>query len=179
MIWTPDMTTRGKSTDALVELVDMFPTLCELAGVPIPSHLEGHSFVPLLDNPDLPWKKAAFRQYPNPALREWAANPLSKGMRETWFGPLIEEVEARIIKEEGDKWNRELFEQHPMGYTMCADPYRLVVWRDHRDPKAEPIYIELYDHKTDPHETKNVASDNSEIVNKLRKQLDAGWKSAL
>jgi iduronate 2-sulfatase len=179
MIWTPDMKTRGKSTDALVELVDMFPTLCELAGVPIPSHLEGHSFVPLLDKPDLPWKKATFSQYPNPALREWAANPLSKGMRETWFGPLIEEVEARIIKQQGDKWNRELFEQHLMGYTMRTDRYRLVVWRDHRDAKAEPIYVELFDHKSDPHETKNVASDNPEIVSELTKQLDAGWKLAL
>ena len=70
MIWSPDMKTRGKSTDAFVELVDMYPTLCELSGVPIPEHVEGHSFAPLLDNPDLAWKKAAFSQFPSPALRE-------------------------------------------------------------------------------------------------------------
>ena len=98
IIWTPDMKVRGTSTDALVELVDMYPTLCELAGLPLPGHLEGHSFAPLLRNPKLPWKKAAFSQFPNPALREWAANPLSPGMRQTFFGPLIEEVEQRIIK---------------------------------------------------------------------------------
>jgi iduronate 2-sulfatase len=177
MIWTPDMKTPGEKSEALVELVDIYPTLCELAGLPLPEHLEGHSFVPLLDAPHRSWKKAAFSQYPNPALREWAANPLSLGMRETWFGPLIEEVEARIIAQQGDKWNRELFEQHLMGYTMRTDRYRLVVWRDHRDAEAEPLFVELFDHQTDPGETNNVAKDHPEIVRELRKQLDAGWKN--
>lgn len=123
MIWTPNMVDdkRGMKTDALVELVDMYPTLCELAGLSLPDHLEGHSFAPLLSDPDQPWKQAAFSQFPNPALREWAANPLSDKMRETWFGPLIEEVEQRIIQQQGEKWDRELFEQHMMGYTMRTD----------------------------------------------------------
>ena len=178
MIWSPDMKTRGAKTDALVELVDIFPTFCDLAEVPKPVHLEGHSFAPLLDKPEQPWKKAAFSQYPNPALREWAANPLSQGMRETWFGPLIKEVEERIMAQQGDKWDRELFEQHLMGYTMRTDRYRLVVWRDHRDAHAEPIYVELFDHQSDPHETRNIASENAETVIGLRKQLDKGWKNA-
>lgn len=52
-------------TDALVELVDLYPTLCELADLPKPnSHsLDGKSFVPLLENPDLPWKKAVFSEW--------------------------------------------------------------------------------------------------------------------
>lgn len=178
MIWSPNMKARGATTDALVELVDIFPTLCELAGIPTPDHLEGHSFARLMDNPELPWKKAAFSQYPNPALREWAANPLSQGMRETWFGPLIKEVEGRIIQQQQEKWDRELFEKHLMGYTMRTDRYRLVLWKDHRDSKAEPIYVELFDHKTDPHETKNVAARQPDIVTALRRQFDAGWKAA-
>lgn len=179
MIWTPDMLVRGAKTDALVELVDIYPTLCELANVPLPKQLEGHSFAPLLNKPDRTWKKAAFSQYPNPALREWAANPLSAGMRETWFGPLIKEVEDRIIEQQGEKWDRELFEDHLMGYTMRTDRYRLVIWRDHRDPTAAPIHVELFDHKTDPRETKNVAAAQPKVVSKLLRQFNKGWQAAL
>lgn len=179
MIQAPGMKTRGATTEALVELVDIFPTLCELADVPHPKHLEGHSFAPLLNDPNRKWKTAAFSQYPNPALREWAANPLSVGMRETWFGPLISDVEQKIIDQQGDKWDRDLFEKHLMGYTMRTDRYRLVVWRDHRNPQADPIFVELFDHETDPTETKNVATQQPNVVNELMSQMKAGWKAAL
>lgn len=179
MIWTPDMKTRGATTDALVELVDMYPTLCDLAGLPKPRHLEGHSFAPLLDEPGRPWKRAVFSQFPNPALREWAANPLSSGMRQTFFGPLIRDVEKQIITQQGNQWDRELFEKHLMGYAMRTDRYRLVLWRDRRAPGAEPVFVELFDHQSDPHETKNVADDHPAIVQQLISQFQEGWKSSL
>ena len=129
--------------------------------------------MPLLDNPDLKWKDAAYSQYPNPALREWAANPLSRGMRETWFGPLIQQVEERIIAQQGEKWDRELFEEHLMGYTMRTDRYRLVEWRDYRNKDAAPVFVELYDHQNDPSETVNVVARHPEIVRRMSKQLSA------
>lgn len=179
LIWTPNMKSRGTLSNALVELVDMYPTLCELAEVPIPNHVEGHSFAPLLDRPNQKWKTAAFSQYPNPALREWAANPLSPGMRETWFGPLIEQVEQRIKEQQGERWDRELFEKQLMGYTMRTDRYRLVVWRDHRDADAPPVFIELYDHQDDPDETVNIAGRHPDLVERLTKRLDEGWQTSL
>lgn len=54
---------NGQRTEALVEFVDIYPSLCELAGVPLPEHLQGKSFVPLLKNPDADWKEAAFSRY--------------------------------------------------------------------------------------------------------------------
>jgi len=167
-------------SEALVELVDMYPTLAEMAGLPIPDSLEGHSFAPLIEDPDRPWKKAALSQFPCPALREWAALPLSEGMRETFFGPLIEEVEARLAGE-SPRYRRELYENHVMGYTMRTDRYRLVLWVDDRRRQEEPIAVELYDHRTDPDENVNLAGDPeyASLVGKLTGQLWGGWQAAL
>ncbi|WP_372775228.1 sulfatase [Mangrovibacterium sp.] len=181
IVWTPDMNenVRGKSTDALVELVDMYPTILEYCGVEAPAHLEGQSFMPVLENPDRPWKKAVFSQFPSPALREWAANPLSQGMRETYFGPLIEKVEEKIIDQMGGKWDRDLFENRLMGYGMRTENYRFVVWKDYTKPESEPVFIELYDHRNDPEETVNVAGQHPELVEQLLSQFNKGWQGNL
>ena len=51
-------------TRALVETVDVFASLAELAGLPPPRRHEGTSFAPLLRDPDRPWKRAVFSRYP-------------------------------------------------------------------------------------------------------------------
>lgn len=48
--------TKGDKTDALVEFIDIYPTLCDLAGLSNPSHLDGKSFLPVLKDPELPGK---------------------------------------------------------------------------------------------------------------------------
>ncbi len=66
-----DAKEKGQRCDRLVEFVDIYPTLCELAQIPVRNELEGTSFAPLLDNRALAWKKAVFCQF----LREgiWVA----------------------------------------------------------------------------------------------------------
>ena len=66
IISAPGMKKTGTQCNALVEFVDIYPTLCELARLPLPSHLEGLSIKPMLDDPGRPWKSAAFSQYPRP-----------------------------------------------------------------------------------------------------------------
>jgi iduronate 2-sulfatase len=62
IVSAPGRKAVGAKSHALVEFVDLYPTLCELAGLPLPPHLEGTSFVPLIEAPDRPWKSAAFTQ---------------------------------------------------------------------------------------------------------------------
>jgi arylsulfatase A-like enzyme len=50
-------------TKALVEFVDIYPTLCELCDLPRDDGLEGRSFVRLIRDPGCQWKSAAFSQY--------------------------------------------------------------------------------------------------------------------
>jgi len=64
----PGLKAAGTHCDALVEFVDIYPTLSELAGLPLPPQLEGSSFKPLLEDPGRKWKTAAFSQYPRDNL---------------------------------------------------------------------------------------------------------------
>jgi iduronate 2-sulfatase len=64
LLSVPGMKQAGRRTRRLVEFVDIYPTLADLAGLPLPPHLEGVSFKPLIDEPNRPWKPAAFSQYP-------------------------------------------------------------------------------------------------------------------
>ena len=50
-------------TDAIVELVDIFPTLCDACELPSRPELEGISMMPVIEKPTRPWKTAAFSQY--------------------------------------------------------------------------------------------------------------------
>ncbi len=52
----PGMTTPGSRCDALVSNMDIASTILELAGVEVPEHHQGASFVPLLRDPDADWR---------------------------------------------------------------------------------------------------------------------------
>jgi uncharacterized sulfatase len=62
VIAAPGLKQPGVPTEALVELVDLYPTLTDLAGLPRPPGLDGVSLLPLLDDPAR-WVKAAAFTY--------------------------------------------------------------------------------------------------------------------
>ena len=65
MIATPNHNS-GQRTDALVELLDLYPTLVELCGLEAAHDLAGRSLVPLLIQPNQEFKSAVLTQTPRP-----------------------------------------------------------------------------------------------------------------
>jgi len=57
------VSTPGAGCERLVELVDLYPTLCDVAGISIPDDMEGTSLKPLLEEPKMKWKPIAFSQF--------------------------------------------------------------------------------------------------------------------
>lgn len=96
----------GKPSRALVEFVDVYPTVAELCGLKPPATLEGRSLVPLLDNPARRGKKAAFTE-----LRY-----------EKIVGRSIRTDRYRYIRWEGEGGGEELYDHDldPREFTNLA-----------------------------------------------------------
>lgn len=62
LVRVPDLR-GGEQISALVEFVDLYPSLVEMAGLQQPAHLQGQSFVRLIEDPDLPGKGAVFPRW--------------------------------------------------------------------------------------------------------------------
>ena len=67
----PGLTAPGSRSERAVSLLDLFPTLAELAGLDVPEHLEGTSLVPLLEDPEAAWDRPAIstHHFGNHAVR--------------------------------------------------------------------------------------------------------------
>ncbi len=64
IVSVPNQQTVGVKCDEIVELIDLFPTLSDVAQLTQEQPLDGVSFRPLLESPLREWKPAAYSQYP-------------------------------------------------------------------------------------------------------------------
>jgi arylsulfatase A-like enzyme len=64
IIAAPQMKAKGKISESVVGLIDIFPTLCQLADLPIPKHLQGVSLVKILNDPKATVKTVQLSQFP-------------------------------------------------------------------------------------------------------------------
>jgi len=72
LIWVaPGVTKAGAVCDRPVDFLTIYPTLCDLTGLPIPDHVEGKSLKPLLETPEAEWGEVAITThgYMNHAVR--------------------------------------------------------------------------------------------------------------
>lgn len=148
IITLPKAKTAGKTTESLAELLDLYPTLVELCGLPKVTGLEGVSLAPVLNSPRKSVRTAALTQHPRPAYYQ--------GSPET------------------------------MGYSIRTGRFRYTEWRDWKT--GNTIARELYDHRADPAETRNVVTESNRAreVAKCAEQLrqfnpvvHPGWQPVL
>ena len=169
--WLPK--SQGKSTYALVELVDLYRTIAELVGAAKPSdEIEGTSFASLFVYPDLTAKEAAT------AMNKTTAAAFSQY--------------TRCLNNMTAQWDDNECSEKPtapayMGYSMRTPEWRYTSWMpwDVKAMKAKwdekPYAVELYDHSGDPDvendfnqsDLENIAVQHEDIVSQLQAELKA------
>ena len=190
--WLPR--THGVRSQALVEIVDLFPTALELMGlasaaaVPDFAQLEGTSFAPLLLaaasggaagaallGSGASWKNATFTQYPRCRSDAKGAPPQT----EPWVAP----SDNACTAVEDSNFDA-------MGYSIRSDRWRYTLWVKWDGAKLAPIWDavvgeELYDHDgddgmdTDGFENVNLVDDaHADVRAQMRASLFAGWKAS-
>ncbi len=78
-----------------------------------------------------------------------------------------------VLKDGRKRVRNHAFHAYPrrrMGRAIRTERYRLVEWKNSGDPLND-VQLELYDYQLDPHESKNIAEENPEVVNRLRSIL--------
>ena len=65
LIRAPGAHKPGTRVAKPVEFIDIYPTLCELANLHLPRHLQGQSLLPLMENPQADWKQFAVGRFKN------------------------------------------------------------------------------------------------------------------
>ncbi|QDV84363.1 hypothetical protein TBK1r_33080 [Stieleria magnilauensis] len=88
---------RGRRCEALIELVDLHPTLSELAGLPIHSGAEGESFAGNVRDPDAPGQEVAISQYPKGGYMGYSIR--TKTHRYTEWRPLKGNTQNAAFRE--------------------------------------------------------------------------------
>jgi arylsulfatase A-like enzyme len=64
LIWVvPGLTKAGATCERTVDFMTVYPTVCDLCGIPIPKHVQGESIKSLLADPSSSWDKPALMTY--------------------------------------------------------------------------------------------------------------------
>jgi arylsulfatase A-like enzyme len=137
----------GRRVASVVELIDVLPTVCELLSLPAPPGTQGQSLVPLLDG-------ARAERARSEAFFEWSPPGRDRSPSAT----------DRIFALRQDRWK---LVSNPAGLRPWNRPYLRIPGSGFSLARTE-----LYDLEADPHETRNLAAAQPEIVRRLASRLD-------
>lgn len=108
IISSPDIKQKGTQRNEIVELIDLYPTLCDLANIEAPNYIQGESLKPLLMNKEKPsdYQDIAFSQL----------------QRNLYMGYAIRTPDYRYVKWVNESGKYTLFEL----YDLKKDPNEMV-----------------------------------------------------
>lgn len=149
IIAAPGVTAPGSSTRQPAESADLFPTLAELCGLPVPG---GGRRPP-------PGEIHSLRAAPG------NGPPVSQPIDGLSLVPVLRDPSQRVRDHAF-----HCFPRAKLGRAIRTERYRLVEWK-HVGQPADSAEFELYDYETDPHETRNLAAQQPQVVAQLRSIL--------
>ncbi len=154
------------TTTALVESVDLYPTIASLAGLPPPQDIDGVDISSLMQPGAKPLKTAVFSEYPR----------CPSNISEPWSD------RTSCVHTPRDKFA-------VMGYSVRTDTWRFTVWllwdgvNLVGNFSAPPVGVELYPHGADAdkendfdfYENENVADQNPDVVAQMMNVAKNHW----
>jgi arylsulfatase A-like enzyme len=169
----PAVIEGNTDTDALVSLVDLLPTIMEMAGEEVPKapeEIDGISFLPLLQGKTSRHRGYIYASHTGDGDMNRTPIRMVRNKRYKYLLNLAPEVKYTTHMDKGDHkdywttWDEKAFQE---------EHARAVLWRYHYHPKEE-----LYDVVADPDEEKNLAFDPHyrEIMEELRSRLSE-WRT--
>ncbi len=167
---------RGKKINALVQSIDLAPTMLVRSGIPIPEEYQGKDLNPIISG-----KKNEVRDY-----------LYTENLWSTHFGnPRCESVQnqewkyIRYYKNENFSANKKIRRAKEMGIKLSNMLYKvhdseLAIYREYVEGPLEgekAVYEELFHLKSDPDETTNLATN--EAYSHIIQEYRAIWKSQI
>lgn len=172
IVYSPLHTTphRGVRSRALVQSIDVAPTLLDAAGVAVPGAMQGASMMPLLQSPTPGWRRYAF------AENLWSnrfGNPRVESVRDQRWKYI------RYFKHDASVYDRSLkgAAEYQVSAKMAQDYRAKLTASIEGEP---PVYEELFDLEKDPQETTNLAADAKykSVLQRMRKACQREVKKA-
>jgi len=158
IVYIPTINPKLKYSEALVSTMDIFPTVMEAAGIELPKDIDGESLLPILKEERLDAKRSEFFQLGLHGCT-WSIVPIIGNQNDEGYAPMF----AFSVNKDG-------FVTLARTATPSGKYKNLIDGR--------PSSIEFYNLTNDKHQTRNIASENSEKVNAMTKNINM-WLNTL
>ena len=114
---------QGAASKSMIESVDIYPTLCELAGIDTPSMLDGKSFAGVLDKPSQSHRDHTIQVYPR--SKQGVGQVLGRSIRTDRYR--LVQWKAWDAPEQSSDWELYDYQTDPLETKNLADQEPQVV----------------------------------------------------